>query len=305
MIRHRATPASSQVYVLAEGPVWDSVRQRVLWVDINAGQVLAGDLQADQVVQTQRLSFPGTVGAAVCSAAGDLLIAGSRGVFTVDADAAISADGTVATVAGPTLIRPDKNSRLNDGGCDPAGRFLVGSLPLGDQPEPEQLFRVEDSGQVTVIDDDVVLSNGLAWAPDGSWLYHIDTTPGLIWIRSYDSDSGQFGERRVFLKITDGHPDGMCLDAEGNLWVAIWGAGEVRCYSPSGEPLATVEVAAPNTSSVAFVGPDLDTLLITTASEQLSAAQLSQYPDSGKLFTATVGVTGLPVPYWSGQSAHP
>jgi sugar lactone lactonase YvrE len=93
----------------------------------------------------------------------------------------------------------------------------------------------------------------------------------------------------------------MCVDAEGNLWVAIWGAGQVRCFSPDGEPLATVEVAAPNTSSVALVGPNLDTLLITTASEQLSADQLAQYPDSGKLFTAEVGARGLPVPYWSGR----
>jgi sugar lactone lactonase YvrE len=92
----------------------------------------------------------------------------------------------------------------------------------------------------------------------------------------------------------------MCVDVEGNLWVAIWGAGEVRCFAPTGELLATVEVAAPNTSSVAFVGPNLDTLLITTASEQLSAAQHDQFPDSGRLFTAAVGKIGCPTSYWSG-----
>lgn len=303
MIKHFATLASSHTYVLAEGPVWDAARQRVLWVDINGRLVLTGHLQGTEVVEDQRLSFSETIGAVVCSAVGELLVAGSRGLFSVPPDA-VRAEGTVVTVPGPTLIPPDKNSRLNDGGCDPAGRFLVGSLALDDRQDDEQLLRVENSGQITVVDDHLALSNGLAWSPDGAWFYSIDTIPGLIWIRSYDSDSGQYGERRVFLKITDGHPDGMCVDAEGNLWVAIWGAGEVRSFSPTGEQLATVEVPAPNTSSVTFVGPDLDTLLITTASEQLSAAQLDRYPESGRLFTATVGVTGLPVPYWSGRSVN-
>jgi len=303
VIKHFATLASSHTYVLAEGPVWDAARQRVLWVDINGRLVLTGHLQGTEVVEDQRLSFSETIGAVVCSAVGELLVAGSRGLFSVPPDA-VRAEGTVVTVPGPTLIPPDKNSRLNDGGCDPAGRFLVGSLALDDRQDDEQLLRVENSGQITVVDDHLALSNGLAWSPDGAWFYSIDTIPGLIWIRSYDSDSGQYGERRVFLKITDGHPDGMCVDAEGNLWVAIWGAGEVRSFSPTGEQLATVEVPAPNTSSVTFVGPDLDTLLITTASEQLSAAQLDRYPESGRLFTATVGVTGLPVPYWSGRSVN-
>jgi sugar lactone lactonase YvrE len=303
MIKYLATPASTDTYVLAEGPVWDAARERVLWVDINGRQVLTGHLQGAEIIEDQRLSFSETIGAVVCSAVGELLVAGSRGLFSVPPDA-VHAEGTVATVPGPTLIPPGKNSRLNDGGCDPAGRFLVGSIALDDRQDDEQLLRVEDTGQITVIDDHLGLSNGLAWSPDGTWFYSIDTTQRLIWIRSYDSASGHYGERREFLKITDGNPDGMCVDAEGNLWVAVWGACAVRCFSPDAEHLATVEVSAPNTSSVAFVGPDLDTLLITTASEQLSQAQLDQYPDSGKLFTATVGATGLPVPYWSGTSAH-
>lgn len=301
MITYQATPATAERYVLAEGPVWDGVRRRVLWVDINGQLVLTGELQQTdelqqhQIVETQRLAFPGTVGAVVCSASGELLAAGPRGLFTA------AADDTAWTPRGPALIEPGTNSRLNDGACDPAGRFLVGSLALDDRQNEEQLFRIETAGQSTVIDDRLGLSNGLAWSPDGAWFYSIDTAPGLIWVRSYDGDSGRYGERQVLLTITDGHPDGMCTDTEGNLWVAVWGAGQVRCYSPSGETLAVVEVAAPNTSCVAFVGPDLDTLLITTASEQLSGAQMAQYPDSGKLFTASVGVTGFPVPYWNGR----
>jgi sugar lactone lactonase YvrE len=118
--------------------------------------------------------------------------------------------------------------------------------------------------------------------------------------RSYDVSTGACGPREVALRIEDGNPDGMCVDAEGNLWIAIFGSGRVRRYSPAGELLATVEVAAPNTSSVAFAGPDLDLLVITTASEQLSDEQRARYPDSGRLFSCRVGVAGAPVPYWSG-----
>ncbi len=125
----------------------------------------------------------------------------------------------------------------------------------------------------------------------------------------YDAQTGKVGRRREFLQI-DGTPDGLCVDEEGNVWVALWGSAEVRCYSAAGEQIAAIDVAAPNTTSVAFVGAALDTLLITTASEQLSEAQLSRYPDSGRLFTADVGVRGIPVPRWAGtpdsaRTRHP
>jgi sugar lactone lactonase YvrE len=313
--RYSATVASDQVYVLAEGPTWDGLRRRLLWVDINGHHVLSGELDGERVVETGRLTFEGTVGAVACSPAGDLLVAGPHGLITVPAERGPSddADHTADTArssdpipvepdtGGIRLIPPDRRSRLNDGGCDPAGRFLVGTMALDDRKNQEQLVRIETSGEVTVIDDGLGLSNGLAWSPDGAWFYSIDTDAGLIWVRSYDSASGACGPRREHLRITNGHPDGMCMDAEGNLWVAIWGAGQVRCFSPDGEHLASVSVPAPNTSSVAFAGPGLDTLVITTASEQLSAAQLDEYPDAGKLFTASVGVAGLPVPYWAGS----
>jgi sugar lactone lactonase YvrE len=289
---YRASLAAPEVYGLSEGPVWDAERERVLWVDINVGNVHIGTFADGRMVPTERLSFPGTVGAVVCSADGTLLVAGARHLHTIRADG--------SREDGVQVIPDDKASRLNDGGCDPVGRFLVGSLCLDDREQDEQLLRIEGS-QVTVIDDDLSLSNGLAWSPDGTRFYSIDTIPGVVWVRDYDCDTGHWGERRVLLKISDGSPDGMCLDRDGNLWIAIWGAGEVRCFTPSGEQLATIEVPAPNTSCVAFVGPELDTLLITTASEQLTPEQLQQYPDSGKLFTAKVGTTGLPVPTWSGK----
>jgi sugar lactone lactonase YvrE len=206
-------------------------------------------------------------------------------------------DGTRPQLAA--LIAPDRDSRLNDGGCDPAGRFLVGSMALDDREGEECLWRLGPDGAVTAIDDDLTLSNGLGWSPDGATLYSTDTVPGVVWARPYDAAAGGWGKRAVATRVEDGSPDGLCVDDAGNLWVAIWGAGEVRCLTPTGECLAVVSVPAPHVSSPAFVGPGLDTLLITTAREQLTDDELRTCPLSGHLFTARVDATGLPTPWWS------
>ena len=157
-------------------------------------------------------------------------------------------------------------------------------------------------GTATVIDDDLSISNGLAWSPAGDVMYSVDTRPGIIYARPYDPDTGDWGERTQVLRLDrGGWPDGLCVDADGNLWVAIWGGGEVRCYTPAAERVATVSVPAPHTTSVAFAGAERDTLLITTATDQLSAAQLEQYPLSGRVFAAHVGTVCAPLAPWSGR----
>jgi sugar lactone lactonase YvrE len=296
--RFHAVPASEHRYGLAEGPVWDSTRNRVLWVDINAGTIHAGTLTAEGISDDTVLHVPGTAGAVVTSREGELLVAGARRLYTIASDGAVS--------PGAQVLSESTASRLNDGGCDPAGRFLVGSLALDDRAHEEVLVRIDADGEIVVIDDDLGLSNGLAFTPNGEQLYSVDTTAGTVWIRDYDPGTGAVGPRHEFLRVPGRHPDGLCLDDNGNLWIAMWGEGKVECYSPEGHPLAVVEVPAPNTTSVAFVGANLDTLLITTASEELSDAQLARYPDSGRLFTAQVGFRGLPVPAWrgSGSSSH-
>jgi sugar lactone lactonase YvrE len=289
-----ATVASEGEYELGEGPVWDDARQRVLWVDINTGTVHSGHLEGGFVSTDTEMRFEETVGAAVCDADGTLLVAGARRVYRV------VGEGRVAVRA--SLVPEGKTSRLNDGACDPAGRFLVGSMALDHRQGEECLYRLEDDGQVTVLDDDLTISNGLAWSPAGDVMYSVDTLPGVVWARPYDPGTGTYGERREVVRLDrGGWPDGLCVDADGNLWVAIWGGGEVRCYTPSGERLATVSVPAPHTTSVAFAGPNRDELLITTATDQLPAPQLEQHPLSGRLFVAHVGAVGLPVTPWSGR----
>jgi sugar lactone lactonase YvrE len=287
-----ATVASEGAYDLAEGPVWDAGRGRVLWVDINPGHVHSASLHEDVIEDSVPFTLDEPVGAAVCSADGHMLVAGRRDLYLVEPDGGRRRLGQ--------LVPTGKNSRLNDGACDPAGRFLVGSMALDGREGEECLYRVGEDGTPSILDSDLTLSNGLAWSPDGSVLYSIDTTPGIVFSRPYDAATGDTGARTEIMHFGDASPDGMCVDTDGNLWVAVWGAGEVRCYTPAGDRLATVTVPAPHTTSVAFVGPARDRLLITTARDQLSSARLDAFPLSGHLFIAHVGAAGVSTAPWAG-----
>jgi sugar lactone lactonase YvrE len=291
-----AHPAAPDRYLLAEGPVWDPVGERLLWVDIERGRVHIGVLAGDRIEPGGSTSFDGRVGAAVLAADGTLLAAVERELVLLSPDGA----RTVLT----TLLPPGAGSRLNDGGCDPAGRFVVGAMALDDRTGGESLWQVGRDGSTRVVDADLTLSNGLGWSPDGSTLYSIDTEPGIVWARPYRPGSGETGPRRELFRVTDGgSPDGMCVDAAGNLWIAVWGGGQIRCHAPSGEVLAVVDVpGAPHTSCCAFAGRDLDLLVITTARTGLPAELPPDAAGSGLLFTARVGVTGAPVPYWEGPA---
>ncbi|WP_019611293.1 SMP-30/gluconolactonase/LRE family protein [Nocardiopsis sp. CNS-639] len=286
-----AVPASEGRYALGEGPVWDSARDRLLWVDITAGEIIEGRLDPDsgRITATGVHRFEGTVGAVATSADGDLIVA-ERSTLT-----RVRADGRRTGIA--RVLDSGADSRLNDGAVDPAGRFLVGSLADDDRTGEEVLARLGADGPV-LLDTDLNLSNGLAWSPRGTRFYSIDTVPGTVWGRDYDPATGATGPRERLFTVEDGFPDGMCVDAEGNLWIAVWGRGRIERRAPGGEVLSTVAVDAPHTSSVTFAGPDLDILVITTATHDLSPRDLDESPDSGRLFTARPGVRGLPTPYW-------
>ena len=286
-----AAVASDEAYALGEGPVWDAYRERLLWVDIAAGVVHIGHITSgDRIVAGAAYHVDRTVGAVVCSKDGRLLVAGRTGLAVVDPD------GTITH--GMPLLPP--SSRFNDGKCDPSGAFLVGSLHLDGSvtPRSEVLLRIGPDGSATPLDTDLTLSNGLGWSPDGTVFYSTDTIARLIYRRAYDPATGAVGDREVFLRIDGGVPDGMAIDAGGDLWVAVWGAGEVRRYTPDGVQTGVVHVDAPHSSSAAFAGPDLDLLVITTARWDLGPDRLAAHPLSGRIFTARVGVTGLPVAAW-------
>jgi sugar lactone lactonase YvrE len=288
--------SSAGPFQLAEGPVWDGARDRLLWVDIYAGAVHEGVLDGGRVVPRRVLHRgDGMIGAVVVAEDGTLLVADQEVLLRVAPDGGSEELARVVPAGAPR--------RLNDGGTDPAGRFLVGTLLLDSEAAPsgrEVLVRLEADRSLTCLDDDLDLSNGLAWSGDGRRFYSTDTERQTIFVRDYDVATGAVGERRTHLRLEDGHPDGCTIDAEDHLWVAVFGRGEVRRYAPDGAHVATVEVPAPHTTSVAFAGEDLRTLVITTGSVELGDEERRAHPLSGHLFTVRTEVPGRPAPYWRG-----
>lgn len=300
------SPACKRRYELAEGPAWDPVGKQVVWVDIDAGQVLRGQLVDDLVEVATITSVDHTVGAAVPAADGGMLVVARDHLATIDADGTVRHSLSIID-GGPTR-------RFNDAACDPRGRLLVGTLSLDGSKGRECLLTVQGP-EVRRLLTGLTISNGLGWSPDGARLYHVDSDPGILRAHDYNLATGSLGPSRVIVDVSDvdppasrrGHlgagvPDGLCVDAEGCLWVAYWGAGEVRRLSPVGELLEVRELPAPNTSSCAFVGPDLDRLLVTSARADLSDAERAQWPDSGAMFVLPVDVPGLPRGLWPGST---
>lgn len=278
--------------VLGEGPTWDASSGLVRWVDIERGTLWAAPLDGDALGAPKVvLERQPTLGAAVHASDGTFLLATRRGLEHLD---------TSGRALGSTeLIPPEVNSRLNDGKCDPAGRYLVGSMALDDRQGQERLWRLEADGSVSVLDDDLTLSNGLGWSPDGATMYQIDTTPGTIYARSYDPDTGQAGPRKVLLEVREEGrgPDGLSIDADGNLWFAVWGAGQIRVFSPEGRELERLATGAPLTTSCAFAGPDLDLLVVTSADQEIPGVQRTAL--AGALLTKPVAQRGLPTTPWA------
>lgn len=290
-MRLEAAPATDEIFQLAEGPVWDAARGQLLWVDIVGGNVYEGELLDRSVRVVGQHRFDGMVGAVAVAADGTMLVAAQEHLIV------LHRDGTRDDLV--RIVPKGSGRRCNDGSTDPSGRFLVGTLPLVGVSEHEELVRLEHDGSLSRIDDDLTLSNGLAWSADGRTMYSVDTLRRTVFERDYDPESGDVGERRPHIELTSGHPDGIALDADEHLWVAIWGEGEIRRYSPDGTECQRISVPAPHTSSVAFAGDDLRTIVVTTATEGLSDAQRRSFPDSGRLFTIPSDVPGLRVPEWS------
>lgn len=283
-----ARVATDTAHHLAEGPVWDPVRERVLWVDIMSGAVHVGRLTADGRIEHEaQHDFPDTAGAVAVADSGELVVAGRHRLYVR------SVDGVIAP--GPALVSGD-DRRFNDGKPDPRGRFVAGTLG----PGPERLLLI-DGDDVRVLDDDLTLSNGLAWSADGRTMYSIDTWSRRIHVRDYDPDTGAAGTRRLLLRLPHGYPDGVAIDAEDHLWVAIYGEGCLVRIAPSGRIVSRIDVPAPHTTCAQFAGPDLTTLVITTATENMSPEQVREHPLSGRLFTFRPEAPGHPLALWRGS----
>ena len=266
---------------LGEGPCWSAAEQLLYWVDILAGRVHAGPELCLQ------LEHP--VGCIAPRAGGGLILAeGHR----------FSEWGGAGTELRPVaiLLEPPQN-RFNDGKCDPAGRFLAGSMDRNEKDSSGSLYSLEGRSVKSLLGG-LGISNGLTWSPDGSTFYFIDTPTRTIQAFDYDLATGQLANGRIAVRVPAalGWPDGMTSDLDGNLWVAMWGGAQVAQWEPGrGRLLQTIPVPALHTSSCVFGGRDLNELYITSARKGLSPRQLSEYPLSGGVFRVITRQTGMPV----------
>jgi len=293
-----ARPVDGPVTEHGEGPVWDADRQELLWVDLLAGRVhraLAGGgtLQFGGVVDVG-----GTVGAVLPARGGGWVLAADDGF------AHLSADGSVRRLLDLSTEELGR-TRMNDAACDPVGRLLAGTMAFDASPGSGSFYRVDPDGTVTRLLSGLTISNGIAFSPDGTVLYLVDSGPATIWAFDYDVDSGTLGSRRplVVAEPGAGGPDGLCTDDEGCLWVAMWGGGQVRRYAPTGELLAAVDLPVSQPTSCCFAGADGRLLVISTSPLGLPERVRRQEPLAGRLFVADVGVTGPAATPYAGPLA--
>jgi sugar lactone lactonase YvrE len=269
---------------LGEGPVWDAAAQCLWWVDILGEAVHRTDIatSSDRVFPVGQM-----IGAAALRESGDLVLAVQEGFLGMDADR-----GDLELIA--PVEKDDPVTRMNDGKVDPAGRFWAGTTAIDHRPGAGTLYRLDPDRRVTPVLPDVTISNGLDWSLDGRTMYYIDTPTRRVDRFLFDASTGAISAREPAVSIRQGagDPDGMTLDAEGFLWVALWGGWAVERYAPDGRLDRRVEVPAAQASSCAFGGPDLDLLLITTARKDFPLEGRPDQPNAGGLFVCRPGVRG-------------
>jgi sugar lactone lactonase YvrE len=278
-----AVAAQSEV---AEGPVWDTSRGLLWWVDIPVGQVHAVDPSTGARTW---FDVGDPVGAVGLTGSGGLVLA------LVDGFALTGADGQNLTRL-PGFI--DRTAvRFNDGKPDPWGNFCAGTMAWDETGNPPgSLYRLSPDGTVTELFGDVGLSNGLDWTDDRRLFYYADSNIGRVDLFDTHPDTGALSGRRPFVTVPEADyvPDGLTLDAEGCLWLAVWESGELRRFTPDGRLDTVVRLPARQVTSAAFGGPDLGTLYITTARQGYTDADRREQPHAGDIFACTPGVTGRP-----------
>jgi sugar lactone lactonase YvrE len=220
---------------------------------------------------------------------------GGGAVFAVERGFALQeADGTLTTL---DPVWTDPGVRMNEGGCDPDGRLWCGSMAYDQAPGAASMYRLDPDGSVREVFGDVTVSNGLDWSPDGALVYYDDTATHRIDVFDYDRDTGLTGRRPFVTMAGDERPDGLTVDSDGGVWVALFGGGAVRRYGPDGRLDAVVEVPTAQVTACALGGPDLDQLFITTSRQGMGP---DEDPLAGALFRADVAVPGLPVREFAG-----
>jgi sugar lactone lactonase YvrE len=269
-----------------EGPCWADDWGGLRWVDMLNGDVLSLDQRA-RVTRTH----VGEVAAVIRPRSSGGAVLALKDSFAVT-------DGDLGSLRAVAQVRLKPGVRLNEGGCDPDGRFYCGSMATNESPQAGTFYRLDPDGSVQPVLDKVTISNGFDFSPDGSCAYYVDTPDQGIDIFDYSAGTG-LADRRRWVDVPDdaGRPDGLTVDAEGGVWLALMGGSAVHRYSASGALDAVIALPVSQVTACTFGGADLDTLYVTTS--QIGADTRAQ-PASGSLFAVQPGVRGRPARAFAG-----
>jgi sugar lactone lactonase YvrE len=277
---------------LGECPIWSTAEQALYWVDINAPSLNRFDPATGR---NTAMPMPEAIGCFALRRAGGFVVALRGGLWFA------RADGTLDRKVADAPYDP-AHHRFNDGRCDAAGRFFAGSMNEKRDANSAALYRLDPDLRLTQVLGNLMISNGLAWSPDGRTMYSADTPTHAIRAFDYDAATGTPSGPRVLAQWTGetDRPDGGAVDSAGNYWTAFYRGGKVVKLSPGGRILAEYPTPAMCPTMCAFGGADLCTLYVTSARQMRDADELARLPQSGGIFAMTVATPGLPEPQFAG-----
>ena len=274
---------------LGEGVRWDARSGELLRVDILAGRVYRDRVQDDGMLAAVRVyELPWTVGMiAPIEGDGGWLLGAGRGF------AHLAPDGTHRVIVADVSA---KATRMNDGASDPQGRFWGGALADDHHAGGGALYRLDRDGRAELVLDRMTIPNGVGWSPDGATMYLVDSGPRVVYAFAFDGERGLLSDQRVLITVPEdvGSPDGMTVDAAGDLWVAVYGGGRVQRHSPDGVLREVFSVPAPQSTCCALAGPGLNLLYVTTATENYTDEQRRAEPAAGLVYRLDTDATGRP-----------
>ncbi|WP_319499620.1 SMP-30/gluconolactonase/LRE family protein [uncultured Draconibacterium sp.] len=277
---------------LGEGSLWNYKTGELMWIDIKK-EILNS---YNPATGYNKEMFTGQmIGTVVPTESGNALVALQNGIYYFNMET-----GAKKLLVDPEADLPD--NRFNDGKCDPSGRFWAGTISLSGKKEVAALYRFDRDTTIHKMVDKVSISNGIVWSADKTKMYYIDTPTQKVMAYDYDDATGEISNPEVAVDVPRemGSPDGMTIDENDNLWVALWGGSAVGCWNPAtGELIDKIEVPAKNITSCAFGDEDMGTLYITSAREATSNEDLEKWPHAGGVFKYRPGVKGVPAFYFN------
>ena len=282
-----AEPVGDVAAVLGEGPYWRPEDETLIWADVARGL-----LHLTRVQLAETITFElGAVSAAFPAVGGGILTAGGNRLT-------LRATRPGEGWAGRTIAEaPARDGvQFNDASVDPAGRVWVGSMDIKEKEPLGTLYRLDSGGTLTPVVKGTTVSNGIGWSPDGTRMYYNDSPLRRIDMFDYDQATGEAFGGRMFADLSgaDGFPDGLTVDADGYVWVAMFAGGALRRFTPAGHQDAVLPLPVSQPTSCAFGGPGMADLFVTTAYRDLSEAQRAAEPLAGRLLRLRPGPVGLP-----------